>query len=278
MGSQGSGSDRRRQDAHSPAPANLVERAQHGDEAARTELLVRLEPLVKWAVGPFGSDGVPMEDLEQAGQVGVLEALKGFDPSQGAAFHTCAVPWIQGEARAVARESGCIDLEDRGIESACACFGNIHENTVRNRHDRAVQMIVDMLNGIVPRPARQRSISWEYVVGDAPAGAVRTLDDMIWEHYLTPEFLATAEITLLRTQRGPRFLLGTAGSTITRQLLDELGDSVIGTSRATPARRKGQPQAAQDQGRNENGAPPSCPRRDTSGTPNEPARARAGRS
>ena len=110
MGSQGFGSDRRRQDAHSPAPTDLVERAQHGDEAARTELLARLEPFVKWAVGPFGSDGVPTEDLEQAGQVGVLEALKGFDPGQGAAFHTYAVPWIQGEARAVVRESGSIRL------------------------------------------------------------------------------------------------------------------------------------------------------------------------
>ena len=130
-----------------------------------------------------------------------------------------------------------LDLEDRGLESVCAWFGNIHENTVRNRHDRAVQMIVDMLNGVVPRPAQQRSISWEYVVGEAPAKHVQTLDDIIREHYLTPEFLETAEITLLRTQRGPRFLLSAAGSTVARQLVDELGDIVIETG--VPRREEG---------------------------------------
>ncbi len=39
----------------------------------------------------------PYEDLEQCGYLGLIAAIERFDPSQGAAFSSFAVPYIRGE-------------------------------------------------------------------------------------------------------------------------------------------------------------------------------------
>ena len=39
----------------------------------------------------------PYEDLEQIGYFGLIRAIERFDPSQGYAFSSFAVPYIRGE-------------------------------------------------------------------------------------------------------------------------------------------------------------------------------------
>ena len=39
----------------------------------------------------------PYEDLEQVGYLGLIRAIERFDPSQGYAFSSFAVPYIRGE-------------------------------------------------------------------------------------------------------------------------------------------------------------------------------------
>jgi RNA polymerase sigma-B factor len=55
------------------------------------------------AVARRFSGRVPVEDLEQAGMVGVMLAARSFDPDRGVPFHGYAMPFITGEMLATVR-------------------------------------------------------------------------------------------------------------------------------------------------------------------------------
>jgi RNA polymerase sigma factor (sigma-70 family) len=52
-------------------------------------------PLVKSIVNKYRNYGIPGEDLEQEGLIGLLEALDHFDESKGTKFSTYATYWIK---------------------------------------------------------------------------------------------------------------------------------------------------------------------------------------
>jgi RNA polymerase sigma factor (sigma-70 family) len=57
--------------------------------------------LVVLLAAQVARDETLLEDLVQAGCVGLLEALRRFDPTYGVCFSTYAVPWIRGQLRRV---------------------------------------------------------------------------------------------------------------------------------------------------------------------------------
>lgn len=70
---------------------------QHQDlEAARTLVLSHLRLVVKVARG-YAGYGLPMADLIQEGNVGLMQAVKRFDPARGARLVTFATYWIRAE-------------------------------------------------------------------------------------------------------------------------------------------------------------------------------------
>ncbi|HEY9861867.1 MAG TPA: sigma-70 family RNA polymerase sigma factor, partial [Candidatus Obscuribacterales bacterium] len=48
----------------------------------------------------------PYEDLEQIGHLGLIRAIERFNPSQGCAFSSFAVPYIRGEMLHFLRDRG----------------------------------------------------------------------------------------------------------------------------------------------------------------------------
>ncbi|MEO0410055.1 MAG: sigma-70 family RNA polymerase sigma factor, partial [Cyanobacteria bacterium P01_A01_bin.135] len=48
----------------------------------------------------------PYEDLEQIGHIGLIRAIERFDPTQGCAFSSFAVPYIRGEMLHFLRDRG----------------------------------------------------------------------------------------------------------------------------------------------------------------------------
>jgi len=77
---------------------NCAERFHnHGDlEAARMLVLAHLRYVVRVARG-YAGYGLPLEDLIQEGNVGLMKAVKRFDPSVGVRLVSFAVHWIKAE-------------------------------------------------------------------------------------------------------------------------------------------------------------------------------------
>lgn len=75
--------------------ATLVQ--EHGDlEAARSLVLAHLRYVVRVARGYLGY-GLPLSDLIQEGNVGLMKAVKRFDPKMGVRLVSFAVHWIKSE-------------------------------------------------------------------------------------------------------------------------------------------------------------------------------------
>ncbi len=72
----------------------------HPEHAAlRTKLVTGHLPVVRHIARRFAGRGEPVDDLEQAGTVGLLGAVDRFDPGRGSDFLSFAVPTITGEIR-----------------------------------------------------------------------------------------------------------------------------------------------------------------------------------
>ena len=73
-----------------PSDEELCLRAAQGDSEAETELVCRYGQLVRACARPLFLAGGDSEDLIQEGMVGLLTAIRGFDPGRDAAFRTYA--------------------------------------------------------------------------------------------------------------------------------------------------------------------------------------------
>ena len=94
--------------------------AAAGDDAAKAKLVDRMGPLVRHLAGRMASARVPRQDLEQAGMVGVLAAVDGFDPARGVAFEPYATRYALGEMRALARTAAAVHVSRTGRDLAAA--------------------------------------------------------------------------------------------------------------------------------------------------------------
>lgn len=61
----------------------------------KDQILKDYYPLVKSIVNKYRNYGIPGEDLEQEGLIGLLEAAENFDKSRGTKFSTYATYWIK---------------------------------------------------------------------------------------------------------------------------------------------------------------------------------------
>jgi RNA polymerase primary sigma factor len=73
----------------------LVRRAQAGDLQVREELIERMLPLVSSIARGYRTAGLERADLVQEGCVGILRALRRFDPDRGVPFPAYAALWIR---------------------------------------------------------------------------------------------------------------------------------------------------------------------------------------
>ena len=79
---------------------------EHGDLAAREELIVRFVPLARQLASRYRHAGEPLEDLVQVACLGLLKAVDRFEPARGHAFTKYAVPTMLGELKRHFRDKG----------------------------------------------------------------------------------------------------------------------------------------------------------------------------
>ena len=86
----------------------LMQRLKQGDSKARDEFIVGNMRLVLSLVKRFRIKNLGVDDVFQAGCVGLIKAIDGFDISVGVKFSTYAVPMIVGEIKRYLRDGNSL--------------------------------------------------------------------------------------------------------------------------------------------------------------------------
>ena len=110
--------------------------------------------LVHTCAKRFVGRGIEYDDLFQAGCVGLVKAVDGFEPERGLCFSTYAVPLILGEMRHLFREGGAVKVS-RSLRSLSIQVGRLREALINDRgREPTVEELAAEL-GIEPTLAAQ---------------------------------------------------------------------------------------------------------------------------
>jgi RNA polymerase sigma factor (sigma-70 family) len=119
---------------------DLARRARAGDEAAKQRLIEANLRLVVQIARRYINRGLPLPDLIEEGNLGLLRAVDKFEPDRGTRFATYATWWIrQAVARALANQARTIRLP-------------VHVEMLLGRYKREHQRLTQTL-GRAPTPA-----------------------------------------------------------------------------------------------------------------------------
>ena len=102
------------------ATARLLERVGQASDEERCQLedeVVRLNMSVAGDLARrYRGRGIPLDDLEQVACLGLVKAVKGFNPDKASDFLSFAVPTIRGELRRYFRDFGWVVRPPRSIQ------------------------------------------------------------------------------------------------------------------------------------------------------------------
>lgn len=108
---------------------------RHDDLEARDALVRRCLPLVRSVANGYRRTGEPLDDLVQAGCVGLVKAIDRFDLASGHRFVSYAIPTIQGEIRRHFRDHTWAVKVPRSMQELDARIA-AHQRRVRERGGR----------------------------------------------------------------------------------------------------------------------------------------------
>jgi RNA polymerase sigma-B factor len=102
-----------------------------GDRSARTRVIEQNLPLVHSLARRFWRPSEPLDDLVQAGTIGLIKAVDGFRDDRGRDLGAYAVPTIVGELRRHVRErasaSSVAELEEETLAATARSQAEMSE-------------------------------------------------------------------------------------------------------------------------------------------------------
>ena len=122
----------------------LIRRAQDDPSPqVRAETVEAFMPLAKSLARRYHRGEEPLDDLEQVAALGLLKAIRGYNPDRGSAFASFAVPTIVGELRRHFRDKGWTIRVPRDLQELAL----------------AVQRKTDTLNTEMGRPPTPQQLA-----------------------------------------------------------------------------------------------------------------------
>jgi len=102
------------------------------DQHTRKDFICANLGLVHTCAKRFAGKGIDYDDLYQAGCVGLVKAVDGFEPERGLCFSTYAVPLILGEIRHLFREGGAVKVS-RSLRTLSLQVGRLREQLATDK-------------------------------------------------------------------------------------------------------------------------------------------------
>jgi RNA polymerase sigma-B factor len=136
-----------------------------------------------------GECAEPLEDLIQLAQAGLIRAIEKFNPDQGAAFSSFAVPYIRGEIQHHLRDHWChVKVPRRSIELASQVKRKQRQLAAQGRTVDAETIAVSLL--LKGKYATQEAIAqakakWRQVEEEVSRQPLVPLDDVL--HCAAPD-------------------------------------------------------------------------------------------
>lgn len=162
--------------------------ADDGSEAARREFLaeevVRVNmPVAEGVARRYRNRGIDEDDLRQVAYLGLVKAVRGFDPSYGRDFLSFAVPTVSGEVKRHFRDHGWMVRPTRRVQELLPRIASARED-LQQRLGRAArpteiaaELMVDVEEVI---EALSADGCFTPTSLEAPAGATGTVADRLW--------------------------------------------------------------------------------------------------
>jgi RNA polymerase primary sigma factor len=188
--------------------------AATGDQEARNRLISANLRFVVVLARKYAYSGVPVEDLVDEGCIGLIQAIKRYDPEKGYHFLSYAVWWIrQAMLKAIAQNGRLIRLPSHKVKELAQLEKMRHEGLKENGKEPRIEYLAEKLHEDRRGMAELMTFSQHVVSLDTPADQARgdtplreSVEDTQWgsvDDTVAEECLRN-DIDLLLSRLSPR--------------------------------------------------------------------------
>jgi RNA polymerase primary sigma factor len=177
----------------------LARRVRRGDQEAREKMILSNLRLVVKIAHVYAYLGMPLQDLINEGNIGLMKAVDRYNPKKGAKLSTYGAWWIkQSIRRALANQAKIIRLPVHVVDMVSRLQRRIHdlaEKLGREPTDDELAAVLDTSRAYV---SHLRQISIRPASLNAPVGDEETeeLSDLIGDEFAPTPFDCLRDKTL----------------------------------------------------------------------------------